>query len=62
MNGHEVFKNIKYQKHLKHLPVIMLSRSSSRENAKLIDENEFLKMIGSIKEFWRPVVQLPKNN
>jgi hypothetical protein len=53
----------------------MLSRSSSQENvfnsyknhancyiAKPFDENDFLKVIGSIKEFWCRFVQLPKNN
>jgi len=75
VNGYEVFKNIKDKECLKHLPVTMLSRSSFRENvlttcknhancgtALPIDENDFLKVIGSIKEFWCSVVQISKNN
>lgn len=75
LNGHEVLKNIKFQDHLKHLPVIMLSTSSSQEDVmssyknyancyitKPVDVNDFLKVIASIKDFWISVVQLPKNN
>lgn len=75
LNGHEVLKNIKFQEHLKHLPVIMLSTSSSQEDVlnsyksyancyitKPIDVNDFLRVVASIKDFWISTVQLPQNN
>ncbi|MGB8705952.1 MAG: response regulator [Gillisia sp.] len=73
LNGHEVLKNIKTSEELKHLPVIMLSTSNSKEDIfnsyrlyancyipKPMGENGYSEVIASINKFWGSVVQLPK--
>lgn len=73
VNGHEVLKNIKTSNHLKHLPVIMLTTSTSEDDIltcyqnyascyipKPMDVNDFIKVIDSIKNFWSSIVKLPK--
>jgi CheY-like chemotaxis protein len=73
MNGHEVLKFIKSKENLKHIPVIMLTTSSSEKDitcsyqnsvncyvTKPVDSEEFLRTISSIKDFWISIVQLPK--
>ena len=75
MNGHEVLKSIKAIDHLRHLPVIILSTSSSQEDVmksyknyancyitKPVDASDFLKIVSSIEDFWITVVQLPKKD
>lgn len=75
LNGHEVLKEIKTAGHLKHLPVIILSTSSSQDDVmscyqnyancyitKPNDANDYFRVISSIKNFWMSVVQLPKNH
>jgi len=75
VNGHEVLKFIKYNSKLKHIPVIMLTTSSSKADIKLsydnyvncyitkpIDADNFINAIISIKEFWVHLVKLPKNS
>ncbi|MFO8146419.1 MAG: response regulator [Bacteroidota bacterium] len=75
MNGHEVLKKIKSIDHLRHLPVIILSTSSSQEDVmnsyknyancyitKPVDASDFLKVVSSIESFWISVVQLPKKD
>lgn len=75
MNGHEVLENIKSNDKLKHIPVIMLTTSSSEADVfksyqnhancyitKPVDVNNFLDVVASIEDFWISIVQLPKNN
>jgi len=72
LNGHEVLEKIKSKEQLKHLPVIMLSTSSSSEDimasyknqvncyiTKPVEAEDFLKVITSIEQFWISVVKLP---
>lgn len=72
LNGHEVLEKIKSKEQLKHLPVIMLSTSSSSEDimasyknqvncyiTKPVEAEDFLKVISSIEQFWISVVKLP---
>lgn len=73
MNGHEVLENIKSNDKLKHIPVIMLTTSSSEADVfksyqnhancyitKPVDVNNFLDVVASIEDFWISIVQLPK--
>lgn len=73
MNGHEVLRFIKSKKNLKHIPVIMLTTSSSEKDiassyqnyvncyiTKPVNSEEFMKTISAIKDFWISIVQLPK--
>lgn len=72
MNGHEVVKHIKTSDELKHIPVIMLTTSSSAKDVfqsyqnhancfitKPVEVGDFLKVIASIESFWISIVQLP---
>lgn len=72
-NGHEVLKEVKSNKLLKHIPVIMLTTSSSevdilksyQEHAncyliKPMEVSDFLKVIEKIEDFWLSLVRLPK--
>ena len=74
LNGHEVLEQIKSKDDLKHLPVIMLSTSSSSEDVflsyknhvncyitKPVEVEDFTKVISSIKHFWISVVNLPNS-
>ena len=71
-NGQEVLKFIKENELLKHIPVIMLTTSSSASDIKQaydnhancfitkpIEADNFLEMINSIKHFWISNVKLP---
>lgn len=73
MNGHEVLQHIKQHQDLKHIPVIMLTTSSteldinrSYQNhancyiTKPVDAAEFINAISKIEDFWINIVQLPK--
>lgn len=73
VNGFEVLKQIKDHEALKHLPVILLSTSSAKEDvlkgyagyascyiAKPVDADDFSKTISLIQNFYNNVVQLPK--
>ena len=73
-NGHEVLKYIKTSDHLKQIPVIMLTTSSSDKDVLLsyknhancfitkpLDVNNFLTIISGIENFWMNIVKLPKN-
>lgn len=74
MNGHEVLQAIKSDEKLKHIPVIMLTTSSSESDinksynnyancyiTKPVDVKDFYDVILSIETFWVSIVQLPKN-
>jgi CheY-like chemotaxis protein len=71
-NGHEVLKYIKGDERLKHIPVIMLTTSSSQKDINLsynnyancyitkpVDVNEFLSVVTTIENYWISIVKLP---
>lgn len=71
-NGHEVLKFIKENEVLKHIPVIMLTTSSSPSDinqayennvncfiTKPIEANRFLEVVETIENFWASIVKLP---
>lgn len=73
-NGHEVLKYIKGNDFFRHIPVIMLTTSSSPSDINLsynnyancfitkpVDANDFLAVIASIESFWITIVKLPVN-
>ncbi len=72
MNGHEVLNKIKADDHLKHIPVIMLTTSSSEDDVykayknyvncyitKPHEANKFSKLVSTIENFWISTVQIP---
>ncbi|MEN9441805.1 MAG: hypothetical protein RLZ33_1882 [Bacteroidota bacterium] len=72
MNGHEVLEKLKKDDDLKHIPVIMLSTSSSEMDimksynnhancfiTKPVEIKDFVKAIESIEDFWFSIVKLP---
>jgi len=74
MNGHELLDFIKADERLKHLPVIMLTTSSSRKdifksyqkysNSYIIKPDnaaDFDKVIKGIEQFWISLAELPPN-
>jgi CheY-like chemotaxis protein len=74
-NGHQVLHHIKESEILKHIPVIMLTTSSSdtdieesyRHHAncfitKPTDVEDFNAALESIENFWMHTVTLPKNH
>ncbi|QED36548.1 response regulator [Antarcticibacterium arcticum] len=73
LNGHEVLKQIKADEFLRHIPVIILSTSSSQDDisscyrnfancfiSKPVNAGDYLRLVSSIKEFWSSTVQLPQ--
>jgi len=71
-NGHEVLSELKRNKASKHIPVIMLSTSSSGKDirkaynnyanaylTKPIDADDFLEIIRTIESFWLKRAKLP---
>lgn len=75
MNGHEVVKYIKSSDALKHIPVIMLTTSSSSRDVyesyqnhancfitKPVDVQDFLKIVSSIESFFLSIIQLPNKS
>ncbi|MEX1010700.1 MAG: response regulator [Balneolaceae bacterium] len=74
MNGHEVLVKIKQNPELKHIPVIMLTTSSSESDVmqayrnysncyitKPVDVETFLNLVSSIETFWISIVELPRD-
>ena len=74
-NGHEVLQNIKEDMKLKHIPVIMLTTSSSQKDVnssykshancfitKPVEMDEFMSVVATIENFWISIVKLPTNN
>jgi len=72
-NGHEVLKEVKSNKLLQHIPIIMLTTSSSEidilksyqqhANCYLIkpmEVSDFIRVIEKIEEFWLSTARLPK--
>lgn len=73
ISGHGVLKHIKKHDDLKHIPVVMLTTSSSEADilksyqnhsscyiTKPVDINKFIDVIATIENFWISIVQLPK--
>ena len=71
-NGHEVLQFIKSDPNIKHIPVLMLTTSSSEKDvltayqnyascfiSKPVDVNDFLNVISEIENFWVNIVKLP---
>jgi CheY-like chemotaxis protein len=71
-NGHEVLQYVKESEELRHIPVIMLTTSSSEKDivesyrhyancyiTKPVDVNHFIDVISHIENYWFNVVQLP---
>lgn len=72
-SGHEVLQAIKHDDRVKHIPVIMLTTSSSERDVSLsyqhhancyiskpVDASNFLEAVTSIEQFWLNIVTLPK--
>lgn len=72
INGHEVLKHIKESDTLKHIPVIMLTTSSSYDDisksyqehvncyiVKPVEVSDFLEAVVQIESFWLNIVKLP---
>lgn len=75
LNGHEVLLRIKSNPQIQHIPVIMLTTSSSEQDilksyqnhvncfiTKPVETNRFLEVITSIEDFWISIVQLPNKD
>jgi CheY-like chemotaxis protein len=71
-NGHEVLHFIKGNAELRHIPVIMLTTSSSQTDidkaynnyvncyiTKPVDAGEFIEAVTKIESFWISIVRLP---
>lgn len=75
INGFEVLQYVKESEELKHIPVIMLTTSSSEIDiaksynnhancyvTKPVGVEEFLSAVSSIENFWIQLVKLSHNN
>lgn len=73
-NGIEVLQTLKSDETTKHIPIIMLTTSSSESDimksynhhanafiTKPVDVSEFLEAISSLVNFWLNIVHLPAN-
>jgi CheY-like chemotaxis protein len=74
LSGQEVLMFIKNSEKYKHIPVIMLTTSSSERDilqsykghvncyiTKPIDVNDFMLAVTKIEDFWINIVSIPKN-
>ncbi len=74
-NGHEVLKEVKSNKLLQHIPILMLTTSSSemdilksyQEHAncylvKPVEVSDFIRVVDKIEEFWLSMAILPKTD
>jgi CheY-like chemotaxis protein len=74
INGHEVLTEIKTDKKLKVIPVVILTSSSSDEDilktyelhancfiTKPVNIEQFVKVVQSVGEFWFSIVKLPQD-
>ena len=74
MSGHEVLLEIKNDKNLNSIPVIMLTTSSSDTDikkayhnhancfiSKPVEIDEFMTAISGIEQFWFSIVSLPRD-
>jgi chemotaxis family two-component system response regulator Rcp1 len=73
-DGREVLAEIKEEKDLKRIPVVVLTSSKAEEDIvktynlhancyinKPVDFDQFLKVVKSIEDFWISIVKLPPN-
>ncbi len=73
-NGREVLAEIKQDKNLKQIPVVILTVSKAEEDiiktyelhancfiTKPVDMDQFIKVVKSIEDFWFTIVKLPPN-
>lgn len=71
-NGHEVLQYLKTNDKFKHIPIIMLTTSSSENDimmsykhyancfiTKPVEVNDFIEAVTKIENFWVSIVQLP---
>lgn len=71
-DGREVLREIKEDDSLKQIPIVVLTTSRAEEDivrsydlhancyiTKPVDLNQFIRVVGSIEEFWLSVVKLP---
>lgn len=71
-NGHEVLESVKNHPDLKHIPIIILTTSSSESDilrayqkhancyiVKPLEVSEFLNITTKIEEFWLNIARLP---
>jgi len=74
-NGHEVLQYVKENDAIKHIPVIMLTTSSSEKDinksydnyvncyiTKPVEVDDFMKVVSTIENFWISIVKLPVRN
>ncbi|MBC6368547.1 response regulator [Algoriphagus sp. AK58] len=74
-NGHEVLQSVKNHPDLKHIPIIILTTSSSEWDIlnayqehcncyiiKPVDINEFFKVTSVLEEFWINTTKLPSKS
>jgi two-component system, chemotaxis family, response regulator Rcp1 len=72
MNGHDVLAEVKQDKNLRRIPIVVLTISSDEADiakaydlhgncyiTKPIDLNQFLTVVKSIEDFWLTIVKLP---
>lgn len=72
MDGHETLRQIKCDERIRHIPVIMLTTSSQRDDilrayqqytsSYIVKPNDFPeleKMVESVREYWNCTVKLP---
>ncbi len=73
-DGREVLAEIKDDKDLKRIPIVVLTTSSAEQDilkaydlhancyiTKPVDLNQFIRVLKSIEDFWLSIVKLPKN-
>jgi CheY-like chemotaxis protein len=71
-DGREVLREIKEDSNLKNIPVVVLTTSTAKKDilraydlhanayvTKPLDFDQFMKVVGSIENFWLEIVQLP---
>lgn len=71
-NGHEILRLIKADSDIKHIPIIMLTTSSSEKDIltayknfancfiiKPVEVNDFINAVTKIEDFWINIVHLP---
>ena len=73
-DGREVLAELKQDKDLKRIPIVILTSSQAEEDilktynlhancyiTKPVDFDQFLKVVNSIEDFWLTIVKLPPN-
>ena len=71
-DGREVLREIKEDSNLKNIPVVILTTSSAEKDIRIaydlhanayitkpLDFDQFIKVVGSIENFWLEIVRLP---